>query len=91
MPQSREYSAALEGTPNPDPPPTSVWPTCTFFPTSRTTRSLRWRKPDAIPNLNPAVKNVAKNVKDRAEKVKAGTMKVPSNTGNAPAQVEIKK
>lgn len=45
----------------------------------------------AMPNLNPAVKQVADNVKDKAQKVKAGALKVggPSQS-NGPAQVDVK-
>jgi tetratricopeptide (TPR) repeat protein len=87
----KEYSAAIEGTPNPD-PATYVRLADVYVLSNKPDDAIATlAKLDAIPNLNPAVKNVAKNVRDRAEKVKAGTMKVPANTGSAPAQVEIKK
>jgi tetratricopeptide (TPR) repeat protein len=86
-----EYNAAIQGNPNPD-QATYVRLADAYLQANKPDESLATlAKLNAIPNLNPAVKNVANSVKEKAEKVKAGTAKLPSNTSSGPAQVEIKK
>jgi tetratricopeptide (TPR) repeat protein len=86
-----EFKAAVDGNPNPD-QATMVRLADAYLQANKPDDSLATlAKLNAMPNLNPSVKNVANSIKEKADKVKSGTAKVPSNTTGAPAQVEITK
>jgi uncharacterized protein HemY len=86
-----EFKTAVDNNPTPD-QSTIVRLADAYLLANKPDESLATlNKLYAMPNINPAVKQVADNLKDKAQKVKSGAAKVgPANQTSGPATVEIK-